>query len=41
MRFVRPADTFSQMNCVVIEEEAFIYFLTTASIPPKTELRVG
>ena len=41
MRFVRKAEKFLEINCVVFEEENEIFFLTTVSLSPHTELRLG
>ncbi|GFY71682.1 PR domain zinc finger protein 10 [Trichonephila inaurata madagascariensis] len=40
MRFVRPADTHKEQNLVLVQQGHSLYFNTTRSINPKTELRV-
>merc|ERR1739842_53602 len=41
MKFVRPASTYLEQNCIIFQQGKGIYFLTTTKIPPRTELRVG
>ncbi|XP_035227691.1 PR domain zinc finger protein 10-like isoform X4 [Stegodyphus dumicola] len=40
MRFVRPADTHKEQNLVLVQQGQSLFFNTTRSINPKTELRV-
>ncbi|XP_055938883.1 PR domain zinc finger protein 10-like isoform X1 [Argiope bruennichi] len=40
MRFVRPAETHKEQNLVLVQQNHSLYFNTTRSINPKTELRV-
>lgn len=40
MRFVRPADTHKEQNLILVQQGQSLYFNTTRSINPKTELRV-
>lgn len=41
MRFVRKATTYLEQNCVVMQVDETLFFLTSAYIAPRTELRVG
>ena len=41
MRFVRPADRFSEQNLVLSQENGQLYFTSTRNINPRQELRVG
>ncbi|XP_047496828.1 uncharacterized protein LOC125044283 [Penaeus chinensis] len=41
MRFVRQATTYLEQNCVVMQVDENLVFLTTTDIAPRTELRVG
>lgn len=40
MSFVRKAHTFEEQNLVITQENNAIYFTSTATILPKTELKV-
>ena len=40
MRFVRPADRYSEQNLIVIQEQGQLYFTSTRTINPRQELRV-
>nr|XP_045593875.1 uncharacterized protein LOC123755358 isoform X2 [Procambarus clarkii] len=41
MRFVRKATTYLEQNCVVVQTDGSLFFLTTTDIAPRAELRVG
>lgn len=41
MRFVRKATSYLEQNCVVMQIEGSLVFLTSTDILPRTELRVG
>uniref|UniRef100_T1J3M9 PR domain zinc finger protein 10 n=1 Tax=Strigamia maritima TaxID=126957 RepID=T1J3M9_STRMM len=41
MRFVRPAENYSEQNLVVVQSEQSLYFFTTCHVYPRTELKVG
>ncbi|KAK8738162.1 hypothetical protein OTU49_004078, partial [Cherax quadricarinatus] len=41
MRFVRKATTFLEQNCVVMQTDGSLFFLTTSDIVPRAELRIG
>ncbi|KAG8188839.1 hypothetical protein JTE90_004650 [Oedothorax gibbosus] len=40
MRFVRPADSYKEQNLVLVQQGQSLFFNTTRSINPKSELRV-